>query len=141
MNFIKGKRKMPENSARKSPVTRRAAFWLSLVGVAGVGLQSREATAHVNPPRTGPQLANLKTVGPQGQVKGISHRGDSFDVTTADGRTTAFPETNLRFKVDTSDQGPLSGRPVILPSGMMGDRAVVFFASPADIGRIVEYQS
>lgn len=69
----------------------------------------------------------------------IRHRRNSFEVTTADGRTTVFPESDLRFKVDSSDRGPAPGRAVILPGGMMGDRAIAFFASPSEIGTFIKY--
>jgi len=109
--------------------------------MAVASFRSRRANAQASSSPAGSRLTDLKTVGPQGLVTSIAHRGDAFEVMTADGRTVVFREINLRFKIDTSDRGPLSGRPVMLPSGMVGDRAVVFFASPADISRVVEHQS
>jgi cytochrome c len=61
-------------------------------------------------------------------------------VTTADGQTTDFWEVNLRLKTDSSDTGPLAGKPVILPAGMMGDRASVFFATPDEISTFIKQQ-
>lgn len=71
----------------------------------------------------------------------IQHRGDTFEVTTADGRKAAFRQTNLRIKIDTSDHGPFAGKPVILPGGMMGDRVTVFFALPMEVATLIKYGS
>jgi cytochrome c len=95
-------------------------------------------TSSVRSPK--PQFQNLKAVGSDRQVVTIRHDRDTFEVTTADGRSTVFPAVNLRFKIDSSDNGPPAGRPVILPGGMMGDRATVFFASAAEIGELVRYR-
>jgi cytochrome c len=51
-----------------------------------------------------------------------------------------FVEANLRFKVDSRDSGPLPGKPVILATGMMGDRASVIFASPTEISAFIKHQ-
>jgi len=90
---------------------------------------------------TKPKLKNLKIVGMEHQVVSIRHHGNTFEVTTADGRNAAFPDTNLHFKIDASDNGPPAGRPVILPGGMMGDRAIVFFASPAEISALINHRA
>ena len=70
----------------------------------------------------------------------IHYHQDTYKVTTADGRNADFWEANLRFKIDSSTTGPLSGKPVILPTGMMGDRASVFFASPAEMSTLIKHQ-
>ena len=87
-----------------------------------------------------PHFTNLKTVGPDRQVSSIRVCHDSYFVTTADGKTAPFWEPNLRFKTDSSKTGPLSGKPVILPAGMMGDRASMFFASPDEISPFIKHQ-
>jgi len=87
-----------------------------------------------------PQFTDLKKVGPDKQVISIRICRDSYFVTTADGSTADFWEPNLRFKTDSSDTGPLAGKPVILPAGMMGDRASVFFASPDEITPFIKHQ-
>jgi hypothetical protein len=73
-------------------------------------------------------------------VRTISHRDEAFRVTTADGHTTDFLESDLRFKVDSSVLGPPHGAPVILPAGTIGDRAWVFFATPGEIGSFITDQ-
>lgn len=86
----------------------------------------------------GPARPDLKAVGPERRVKAIRHCGDGYHVTTEDGRTIPFWEFNLRFKTDSSQQGPPRGQPVLLPAGMQGDRASIVFASPEEISRKVE---
>lgn len=87
---------------------------------------------------SGGQDPNLKMLEPKIQVKTISYCHDTYRVTTADGKTRAFWERNLRFMTDSSKDGPEKGAPAIMPAGMMGDRASVIFAAPEEINRIIE---
>src|SRR5690348_14309478 len=79
-----------------------------------------------------PHFTDLKEVGPDKHVRSIRICRDSYFVTTADGKTTAFWEPNLRFETDSSDLGPTDRAPAIMPAGMMGDRAAVIFAKPEE---------
>ena len=81
---------------------------------------------------------NLKKLEPGIQVKAITYCHDTYRVTTADGKTRAFWERNLRFKTDSSKDGPEKGAPAIMPAGMMGDRAAVIFAAPEEIAKMIE---
>ncbi len=81
---------------------------------------------------------NLRKLEPAIQVKAITYCHDTYRVTTADGKTRAFWERNLRFKTDASKDGPEKGAPAILPAGMMGDRASVVFAAPDEISKLIE---
>ncbi|MBR1162623.1 c-type cytochrome [Bradyrhizobium elkanii] len=81
---------------------------------------------------------NLKTLGAGQRVTSITHCRDSYRVTMADGRTRHFWERNLRFVTDSSSDGPESGAPAIMPAGMLGDRAAVIFAAPAEISKAIE---
>src|SRR5712671_6836857 len=81
---------------------------------------------------------NLKSLEPARQVKAITYCHDTYRVTTADGKTRAFWERNLRFKTDSSKDGPEKGAPAIMPAGMMGDRAAVIFAAPEEIAKMIE---
>ena len=76
---------------------------------------------------------------PPMRVKSIAYCRDTYRVTTADGRTRAFWERNLRFKTDSSEDGPDKGAPAIVPAGMMGDRASVIFAQPEEISAFVHH--
>jgi cytochrome c len=82
-------------------------------------------------------LPNLKLAGPAAQVTAIRYCGDAYQVTTGDRKSRRFWEFNLRFKTDGSASGPLAGKPVIVGSGMQGDRAAVVFSSPGEISSFV----
>ena len=81
---------------------------------------------------------NLKNLDPSRHVKAISYCRDTYRVTTADGKTRAFWERNLRLMTDSSDDGPEKGAPAIMPAGMLGDRAAVIFAAPEEITKTIE---
>ncbi len=78
-------------------------------------------------------VPDLKKLDPEDRVQKIAQCGDTYKVTTADGKTREFWERNLRFKTDVSEDGPEKGAPALVPAGMMGDRADVIFASPEEI--------
>jgi cytochrome c len=80
---------------------------------------------------------DLKRAPPEGQVASIGHCGDAYTVRTADGKAQKVWEFNLRFKTDSSKDGPNPGRPVIVGAGMSGDRASVVFAAPAEISGFI----
>jgi cytochrome c len=48
-----------------------------------------------------------------------------------------FWERNLRLKTDGSGDGPEKGAPALVGAGMMGDRADVIFADPAEISALI----
>src|SRR5579883_886174 len=85
----------------------------------------------------GGQVPNLKTLEAKERVQAISHCGDSYKITTADGKTRDIWERNLRFKTDVSEDGPQKGAPAIVPAGMMGDRADIIFAAPEEISAFI----
>lgn len=89
---------------------------------------------------TGNVKINLKNPGPRGEVKSMRHCGDTYFVTTVEGRTRKFWEFNLRLKTDSSDYGPAPGRPVVVGTGMQGDRSAVVFASPNEISSFVRQE-
>jgi len=75
---------------------------------------------------------------PEARVAAIRHCGDSYFITTEDGRETPYWEKNIRLKVDSAETGPPAGVPVILGAGMRGDRFSVIFASLADLKSKIE---
>lgn len=81
--------------------------------------------------------SSLKKLEAAERVQAIRHCEDTYKVTTADGKTRDFWEQNLRFKTDSSDEGPVKGAPAILRAGMMGDRASVIFAAPDEFGKFI----
>jgi len=86
----------------------------------------------------GQETANLKQLDANNRVTAISHCKDTFNVTTASGETHPFWAQNLRIKVDAGDNGPPAGKPALIPSGMMGDRASVVFAAPDEISAFIK---
>jgi cytochrome c len=66
----------------------------------------------------GGAVPNLKKLDLEDRVQAITHCGDTYKVTTADGKTRDFWERNLRFKTDVSDDGPEKGAPALVNAGM-----------------------
>ena len=85
-------------------------------------------------------LPKLKNAEASARIKAITYCHDTFTVTTQDGNSRKFWERNLRFKTDSSDDGPEKNAPAILAAGMMGDRASIIFASPAEISGFISQQ-
>src|SRR5262249_5329110 len=81
---------------------------------------------------------NLKKLEPSMEVRTITYCRDTYRVTTADGKTRAFWERNLRLKTDAGNDGPQRGIPALVPAGMAGDRADVIFAAPEEISKMIE---
>ena len=88
----------------------------------------------------GGSIPNLKNLGPDRRVQKITHCGDTYRVTTAEGKTRDFCERNLRFKTDVSDDGPQKGAPALVAAGMKGDRADVIFTAPEEISGFIAAQ-
>lgn len=83
-------------------------------------------------------MPDLEALEPEHQVVSMTHCGDTYQVRTAAGRIRKIWEFNFRFKSDSSDKGPLKGRPVIIPMGMRGDRFFVIFADPSEISPFIQ---
>jgi cytochrome c len=88
----------------------------------------------------GGDVPNLKEAPPHSQVKTITYCNDTYTITLGDGETAQFWERNLRFKTDSSEDGPTKGAPAIIGAGMMGDRASVIFAAPEEMGPFIKRQ-
>jgi cytochrome c len=85
----------------------------------------------------GGRKADLRNPPPEGHVTSLTHCGDTYTVTTADGKVEKVWEFNLRLKTDASEQGPREGKPVIVGAGMRGDRASVVFSKPSEISSFI----
>jgi len=80
----------------------------------------------------------IRDAPPAARVTAIRHCGDSYFISTGDGRETPYWEKNIRLKIDSVETGPPPVVPVILQAGMGGDRFSVVFSSLADIASIIE---
>ena len=54
----------------------------------------------------GNQVPDLKELGPEGHVSGVTYCKDTYIVTTADGHSRKFWECNLRLMTDASARVP-----------------------------------
>ena len=81
--------------------------------------------------------SSLQEAGPDKQITAIRHCGDAYHVTTAAGAQYPFWETNVRIKIDTSERGPGQGKPILLRSGMAGDRVSIVFPSLAALTKLL----
>ena len=85
-------------------------------------------------------VPSLRKLDPEDRVQAIQYCGDTYKVTIANGKTRDFWERNLRFKTDSSDDGPEKNAPALVDAGMMGDRADVIFADPQEIASMITHQ-
>jgi cytochrome c len=81
---------------------------------------------------------NLKRASPEGQVSSIEYCRDTYTINTAAGTADKVWEFNVRLKTDSSKDGPLPGKPVVVGAGMQGDRVSVIFAAPGEISGFIK---
>ena len=80
----------------------------------------------------------LRSLGQNNKVTSVGYCRDTYTVATKTRGSHKFWEYNLRFKTDSSDNGPDRGHPVLIPAGMRGDRAFLIFASPREISAFIK---
>lgn len=80
----------------------------------------------------GPKL-HLADAPPAQQVTSIAYCNGIYRVTTKEGSPIEYPEFDLRFKTDSSSDGPPAGIPVVINAGMQEDRGFVIFSAPDEI--------
>src|ERR1700694_1295140 len=83
-------------------------------------------------------VPNLRKLDPEDRVQTIQYCGDTYKVTTVAGKVRDFWERNLRFKTDSSEEGPEKGGPALVDAGMMGVRAAGMYAGPEETSAYVE---
>ena len=76
---------------------------------------------------------NLSTLGADFRISAIRHCHDAYYIAMERGTELPIWETNVRIKVDTSRRGPKKGAPVLMRSGMAGDRVSVVFSSLSEL--------
>jgi len=94
------------------------------------------SAGRVKPPDRG--LPDLKQAPPRARVTAMTRCGDAYRITTGDAETHTFWEFNVRFKTDSSPDGPEPGHPVVLGNGMQGDRIAVVFSGLDEIATYVQ---
>lgn len=115
--------------------------YLKVAAAEGAGSQTAEPNGMMGGGMMGAaQAPSLKSLGREREVTAIRYCGDTYHVTTAAGEIVPFWEFNLRFKTDSSRNGPSSGHPALIRAGMMGDRAFIVFAGPKEIGLFIRNQ-
>lgn len=134
---------VPETSMRVPPIddptTRRdiISFLESAQGGGGDPASSIRQGVEMMGGRHDTRMLNLKEPTETQRITSIGYCGDAYRVTLDTGKTYTFWEFNLRFKTDSSDNGPRSGAPAVVRAGMMGDRAQIVFAAPAEISAFI----
>jgi cytochrome c len=133
--FIPGNRMifpgLPDEQARADLIA-----WLEQASAQG------SKAAQERPPggmMGGGEMADLRRdVGPDNRVTSVRYCGDTYTVDVESGESHQFWEFNLRFKTDSSSRGPERSHPVLIPSGMSGDRAFVIFSAPEEISGFIK---
>ena len=87
-----------------------------------------------------PALSDLKNASPGHQVVSVRFCRGEYDVALGDGTSRRFREFDLAFKTDDTERGPQPTKPVLVPTGRMGDRAFVVFAGLAELRATVQAQ-
>ena len=95
-----------------------------------------DGTAPARPRHEAPRI-DFSKAPPEGQVRSITLCKDIYTVETADGHREKVPEAHLRFRTDSSELGPRSGKPVAMGAGRNEDGGFVIFASPAEISGFI----
>lgn len=75
-------------------------------------------------------MEDLRQAPPDRQVKAVGYCGGQYTISFVDGSSRKFGERDVRFATDSSPLGPVAGRPVLVPTGRVGDRALVVFVGP-----------
>lgn len=89
-------------------------------------------------PKPHEKMHDLKAAGPATRIASIALCRDTYAVKMENGITLLFWEPNLRFKTDSSKVGPTPAKPVLVPTGMQGDRSYAIFSSPQEISGFVK---
>jgi cytochrome c len=102
----------------------------------------RTASKGKNAARVAQRQANadLKSAPHEAWITAIRYcdKTHAYFVTNGAGRVTPYWEFNLRFKSDSSDKGPLPGRPVLVRAGMQGDKAQAVFSNPREFSAYIK---
>ncbi len=84
------------------------------------------------------QKLHLVDAPPDQQVEAITYCSGTYRVMTKKGSAIEYPEFDLRFKTDSTSDGPPPGNPVVINAGMRGDRGFVVFSAPGEISAFIK---
>ena len=84
---------------------------------------------------TGPE--DLRALPAARQVTAVAYCAGLYRVRLADGAEREFKEYDLSFKTDTTALGPPAGKPALVPTGRLGDRAIVVFGRLEEMRTLV----
>ncbi len=122
---------MPKN--RNTMVVAAAVLAGALGPLAVLVLDHGPAVAH----QQGQKLHLVDAPRDQ-QVEAITFCNGTYRVTTKEGALIEYPEFDLRFKTDSTPDGPPPETPVVINAGMKGDRGFVIFSTPGEISAFIK---
>ena len=126
------------NPARLIPGNEMAFAGISNRGARRDLIAYLQAVSEGSEAPRGPRMPRLKSAQAKDVIESMRHCGDTYFLTTGDGRNLKIWEFNLRLKIDSSEFGPHPGRPVIVGMGMQGDRAAVVFTQPSELSSFIQ---
>ena len=109
----------------------KKALWYAILlafGVTAYAQAHQEHQTHQGHQKNA--TVDLKTLPASQQVEMMVYCQGAYEVKLTDSTTKKFKEFDLRFKTDSSPNGPNKEKPVLIPAGMGGDRAFVIFSDP-----------
>ena len=84
-----------------------------------------------------PAMEDLRQAPPERQVKTVGYCRGQYTVGFADGSSRKFGERDVWFATDSSPLGPVAGRPVLVATGRVGDRALVVFVGHREMTAMI----
>jgi cytochrome c len=84
-----------------------------------------------------PSMEDLRRAPMDRQVVSVDYCGGQYTIGFADKSSRKFGERDLPFATDSSALGPPTGRPVVVPTARVGDRALVVFAEPKELATFI----
>jgi cytochrome c len=82
-------------------------------------------------------MEDLRQAPPDRQVKAVGYCRGQYTIGFVDRSSRKFGERDVRFATDSSPLGPVAGRPILVPTGRVGDRALVVFVGPGEMSAMI----
>jgi cytochrome c len=106
--------------------------WLVLVALTALGAMPGAALAQSG------HAEDLSRLPASRQVTRVSYCAGQYRVRLGDGAARDYKEYDLSFKTDSTALGPPAGTPALVPTGSLGDRAIVVFARPEELRAMLD---